>query len=118
MRPSARRQRIVFGCTLSSAAASLILRTRPVSSAMARPAGPDAVIPWHREQHGPERTERIAHPHTRQQSFSGSLRECASRHPRCAPKDTKSVVEGRSVFVPVDFGGRRVLKKKQQRNKN
>src|SRR3546814_16130976 len=115
MRPSARRQRIVFGCTLSSAAASLILRTRPVSSAMARPAGPDAVIPWHREQHGTERTERIAHPHTRQQSCSGSLRECASRHPR----DRKRVVSGTSVSVSVDLGVRRILKKKtKQKTKN
>src|SRR3546814_13875327 len=41
------------------------------------------------------------------------------RLPHCAPHfppDRKRVVQGKSVSVRVDLGGRRILKKKQQQN--
>src|SRR3546814_16800697 len=34
-----------------------------------------------------------------------------------APRDRQSVVEGKSVYVRVDLGGRRILKKKKRYNK-
>src|SRR3546814_17890594 len=35
---------------------------------------------------------------------------------RLHPQDRKSVVEGKSVYVRVDHGGRRIIKKKQKKN--
>src|SRR3546814_15445585 len=47
----------------------------------------------------------------RQFALRHRLREAKSHHPR-TEADRKSVVEGKSVEVRVDLGGRRIIKKK------
>src|SRR3546814_21099878 len=43
--------------------------------------------------------------------------DAGARIARCSQRDRKSVVEGKSVSVRVDIGGRRIIKKKQKENK-
>src|SRR3546814_20602414 len=51
--------------------------------------------------------------HRRRTVCAGRARQRAGRRHRRCPPDRKSVVEGKSVSVRVDLGGRRILKKKQ-----
>src|SRR3546814_15592134 len=44
---------------------------------------------------------------------AGARHQKAGRFPGCLGRERKSVVEGKSVSVRVDLGGRRIIKKKQ-----
>src|SRR3546814_11048384 len=54
------------------------------------------------------RADREQHP------FAGSRRRSAADDHRARRADRKSVVEGKSVSVRVDLGGRRIIKKKKK----
>src|SRR3546814_11100269 len=49
-------------------------------------------------------------------SGSPAASETMSRPSRCMSADRKSVVEGKSVSVSVDLGGRRIIKKQKTRH--
>src|SRR3546814_14144699 len=78
----------------------------PVSRPDAGPGPPD------RRHRGERRTDRGA---ARRQHAAGDALRPGPRVPLGQATDRKSVVEGKSVSVRVDFGGRRSLKKKKKR---
>src|SRR3546814_19321049 len=68
----------------------------------------------------PERSAMAVKPSNRSKSSMNTSSRCGTRSAQSArevlPSDRKSVVEGKSVSVRVDLGGRRNIKQKKIKN--
>src|SRR3546814_13085803 len=111
--------RTAMGATRISVHATKCGSQRPKSRrkrAGFQPSGVATAIPTAQGANGARATVRRMFRRTMPDSVSGeSIRPLTSD---AMPKDRKSVVEGKSVSVRVDLGGRRIIKKKKKQEQS